>query len=376
MWPTSPGMFQAPPAQMVAMNMTQLLTNPRLLLLFELWQLILLAVDVPGAFPGVPINSSWHVQNAANINPSSLTTPLIPIPLLGSETIFSSLHFAKPGKSLSRTCPALVAEGRGQYRSHSPQCHHGKTQSSNIWDGKEKMLSSIQLLHFSPKSQRGCGQVCICQCFKQAELITDARVFIWTSAPFCPLGSIWRALGLSQQASVCICLVLETGSVKSWGFWLISNENLPQRPASIKSGHKGWFLHLSQHKPSVDYSRTCPCRLLVGQCWHSYRLGLSGGSQNLVNSGSSLWEWGNKHRARESHRKQTALQLHYHKCFFFSSLCESSSPCISSKICWGRGAPWLDTSTSPPSSNQELVNHCWLFFSKTFISLKFNYWFN
>ena len=59
----------------VAMNMTKLLTIPRLVRLFKLWQLILLAMDVPGAFPGVPINSSWHVQNAVNINPSSLTTP-------------------------------------------------------------------------------------------------------------------------------------------------------------------------------------------------------------------------------------------------------------------------------------------------------------
>jgi len=42
----------------VAMNMTKLLTIPRLVRLFKLWQLILLAMDVPGTFPGVPINSS------------------------------------------------------------------------------------------------------------------------------------------------------------------------------------------------------------------------------------------------------------------------------------------------------------------------------
>lgn len=310
--------------------MRQLLTNPRLILLFKLWQPILLAVDVPGTFPGVPINSSWHVQNSVNINPSSLTSPS-----RGVKQFFSSLHFAKPRKNLSRTHTASVAEAGEQYRSHCPQCHHRKTLSSNIWGRKEKTLSSIQLLHFSPKSQGGCGQVHICQCFKQAGLITGAWAFIWTSAPFCPLGSILRASGLSQQASVCICLVLETGSVKSWGFWLISNEKLPQRPASIKSGHKGSYLHLSQHnaEPSVDYSRTCPCRLRVGQCWHQYSLGLSGGSQNLVNSGLSWGKWGSKHRARERHRKETASQLHYRKCFVFSSLCESSSPCISSKIC-------------------------------------------
>lgn len=129
--------------------MTQLLTNPRLILLFKLWQPILLAVDVPGTFPGVPINSSWHVQNSVNINPSSLTSPS-----RGVKQFFSSLHFAKPRKNLSRTHTALVAEAGGQYRSHCPQCHHRKTQSSNIWGGKEKTLSSIQLLHFSPKSQR------------------------------------------------------------------------------------------------------------------------------------------------------------------------------------------------------------------------------
>lgn len=46
-------------------------------------------------------------------------------------------------------------------------------ESSNIWDGREKMLSSIQPLHFSPRSQRGCGQVHICQCFKAG------RAYYW-----------------------------------------------------------------------------------------------------------------------------------------------------------------------------------------------------
>lgn len=43
-------------------------------------------------------------------------------------------------------------------------------------------------------------------------------------------------------------------------FLLISNKNLSQRPASIKSDHRGLYLHLSYCtvEPSVDYSRTHP----------------------------------------------------------------------------------------------------------------------
>lgn len=131
-------------AVVVAMNMTQLLTNPRLLLLLKLWQLILLAVDVPGTFPGVPISSSWHIQNAANSNPSSLTTPS-----WGVRQFLSSLHCAKPRKSLSRT----QWQRQGDSTGHISQCHHGKTQS-NIWEGREKNVVIFSAVAFFPQKSK------------------------------------------------------------------------------------------------------------------------------------------------------------------------------------------------------------------------------
>lgn len=129
--------------------MTLLLTIPRLVLLFKLWQLIILALDVAGTFPGVPINSSWHVQNAVNINSSTLTTP----PPGAGQSLFPAYTLQSRGG---------VSQGQAQHQLWRQRDNTGHTAPSATM-GKLKVVIKKKILFvfsavgfFSLQSKRLC----------------------------------------------------------------------------------------------------------------------------------------------------------------------------------------------------------------------------